>query len=142
MSVISDNAAPFGGVWRRRKPRIDIIPLVDVLTILIFFFVMSMQFQDVRSMDITMPVMETAGPSMVPEGLLIRLRQDGEILLGPEGQSVNRDQLVGFLRQLEGVGREVPVLLMADEAAPLGDVAFIMDQCRKVGLDRIRLQSR
>ena len=126
----------------RRKARIDIIPLVDVLTILIFFFVTSMQFHDVRSMDITMPQMDTAGAGELEDGLLIRLSAEGEIFLGREGASVDRDELVSFLSRLEGTGRYVSVRLMADEDAPLRDVAFVMDECRRVGLDRIRLQSR
>lgn len=131
-----------GGSSNKRKPKIDIIPLVDVLTILIFFFVTSMQFHDVRSLDITMPQMDTAGTGSLEEGLLIRLSADGQILLGREGALVDRDGLVSFLSRLEGTGRYVSVRLMADEEAPLREVAFIMDECRRVGLDRIRLQSR
>ncbi|MCH8474918.1 MAG: biopolymer transporter ExbD [Opitutales bacterium] len=143
MAEVSTSGTPLLTLGRqRRKPRIDIIPLVDVLTILIFFFVTSMQFHDVRSLDITMPQMDTAGTGTLEEGLLIRLSADGEIFLGREGHSVDRDGLVSFLSRMEGTGRYVSVRLMADEEAPLREVAFIMDECRRVGLDRIRLQSR
>ena len=36
---------------RRRSPRVDVIPLIDVLMVLILFFLTSMQFQEVRALE-------------------------------------------------------------------------------------------
>ena len=131
-----------GGRRTRRKARLDIIPLVDVLTILIFFFLMSMRFQEESALDITLPQIETAGPVAVSEGLVIQITAEGKLFLGREASPVEMAELRQFLRRLEGTGGRLPVLLLADEETPLKTVTAVMDACRAVGLDRIRLQSR
>jgi len=45
----------------RRKPKIDIVPLVDVLMVLIIFFLVTMQFQDLRALNVKLPEIKTAG---------------------------------------------------------------------------------
>jgi biopolymer transport protein ExbD len=46
---------------RRNKASINIIPLMDVLTILIFFFLVSMQFKEMTTLNLTLPKIESAG---------------------------------------------------------------------------------
>ena len=40
---------------RRRRPMINIVPLVDVLTVLLFFFLVTMQFKQVSTLNIMVP---------------------------------------------------------------------------------------
>ena len=40
-------------VSRRRPPSINIVPLVDVLTVLLFFFMVTMQFKQSSTLNIT-----------------------------------------------------------------------------------------
>ncbi|HAU59730.1 MAG TPA: biopolymer transporter ExbD, partial [Opitutae bacterium] len=46
---------------RTRTPRIDVVPLVDVLMVLIIFFLVTMQFQDLRALNVKLPQIDTAG---------------------------------------------------------------------------------
>ena len=45
---------------RRRRAEINIVPLVDVLTSLIFFFLLTMQFKEIYAVDITPPSMKSS----------------------------------------------------------------------------------
>ncbi len=125
---------------KRRRPDINIVPLIDVLTILIFFFLMTMQFRELQALNLTLPEIETAGTSAVDEALVIGIDVEGRFYL--DGNRVERDELTAFLADLRPVAREVSVLLMADEDTPLREVTFVMDHVRKNGIDRVRLQSR
>ncbi len=125
---------------RRRRPDINIVPLIDVLTILIFFFLMTMQFRELQALNLTLPDIETAGASAVDESLVIGIDAEGSFFV--DGNRVDREELVGFLRELRPVAREISVLLMADENTPLREVTFVMDKVRASGIDQIRLQSR
>jgi biopolymer transport protein ExbD len=40
------------------------------------------------------------------------------------------------------VDRDIPVLIKADETTQLKKLAFVMDACRKTGLNKFSLQSR
>jgi biopolymer transport protein ExbD len=125
---------------KRRRPEINIVPLIDVLAILIFFFLMTMQFRELQALNLVLPQIETAGAGAVDESLVIGIDAEGAFFI--DGNRVEREELTAFLAELRPVAREVSVLLMADENTPLREVTFVMDQVRRNGIDRIRLQSR
>ncbi len=54
---------------RRRKAEINIVPLVDVLVVLIFFFLVSMQFRNLTLLNLTLPKIETAGKEQPTQSL-------------------------------------------------------------------------
>lgn len=126
-----------------RKPRkvvINIVPLVDVLIVLIFFFLMTMQFRNITTLNLTLPKIETAGQNKFDKNIVIEIAQDGTVLVN--GEAIEREQLQPALSQLKPVADEITVLIRADEDTLLKNLTFIMDSCRKSGLDKIRLQSR
>ena len=125
---------------KSRKVVINIVPLVDVLIVLIFFFLMTMQFRNVTTLNLTLPKIETAGENKFDKNIIIEINKDGSILVN--GTTLKREELEPALRQLRPVADEITVLIRADEDSLLKNLTFIMDACRKSGLDKIRLQSR
>jgi biopolymer transport protein ExbD len=125
---------------KSRKVVINIVPLVDVLIVLIFFFLMTMQFRNVTTMNLTLPKIETAGKNKFDKNIIIEIGKSGDILVN--GTSMEREQLEPALRQLKPVADDIIVLIRADEDTLLKNLTYIMDSCRKSGLDKIRLQSR
>ena len=125
---------------RRRQPAINIVPLVDVLTVLLFFFLVTMQFKQVSALNITAPEIKTAGKNEIKEQIVIALSPDGEIFLND--RPLNLEQLT-IAMEVAGVNTpNLPVLLIADENVPLKHVTEVMDVCRANKLNKIRLQSR
>ena len=125
---------------KRRQPTINIVPLVDVLTVLVFFFMVTMQFKTMTALNITAPEIKSAGKNEISERIVIAVNQEGELYLN--------DRLVS-IEELEAAAElagertpDIPVLLIADEDAPLKHVTEVMDTCRLNKLNKIRLQSR
>ena len=125
---------------RRQRPTINIVPLVDVLTVLLFFFLVTMQFRQVTALNITAPEIETAGKNKIDEQVIIAVDETGAFFLND--QRLDGGALDAALQVAGTVTPEIPVLLMADEDAPLKYVTEVMDLCRKHRLNKIRLQSR
>ncbi len=125
---------------KRRRPEINIVPLIDVLTILIFFFLMTMQFRELQALNLTLPEIETAGAGSVEDSLVIGIDAEGRFFV--DYNRIEREELVGLLEELKPIARDLTVLLMADENTPLKEVTFVMDRVRGSGIDHIRLQSR
>ncbi len=125
---------------RRRQPTINIVPLVDVLTVLLFFFLVTMQFKQVSSLNITVPKIETAGKNEIKEQIVIAVSPDGEVYLND--RLVSLAQLKGAMVVAGKTTPDMPVLLIADEDVPLKHVTEVMDVCRSNQLNKIRLQSR
>jgi biopolymer transport protein ExbD len=55
---------------------------------------------------------------------------------------VTDSELITLLEQVKAVDRDIPVLIKADETTQLKKLAFVMDACRKTGLNKFSLQSR
>ena len=128
-------------IFRRRKvPTINIVPLVDVLTVLLFFFLVTMQFKQVSSLNITVPKIETAGENEIAEQIVIALSPEGELYLND--QPLAKQQFENAVKLAGELTPDIPVLLIADENVPLKYVTEVMDICRSNQLNKIRLQSR
>jgi biopolymer transport protein ExbD len=125
---------------RRQRPTINIVPLVDVLTVLLFFFLVTMQFRQVSALNILAPEIETAGKNKIDESIVIAVDKEGAVYLND--QSLDSDALGAALKIAGELTPELPVLLLADEEAPLKHVTEVMDLCRKHQLNKIRLQAR
>lgn len=125
---------------RRKRPEMNLLPLIDVLVMLIFFAFVTMQFRSASTLNITLPKVETAGKNEFKGTVTIAVDNDGVISFN--GQIVTEEEIEGLLEQVREVDRDIPVLIAADEETPLKTVAFLMDACRKAGLNKFSLQSR
>lgn len=124
----------------RRKPKIDIVPLVDVLMVLIIFFLVTMQFQDLRALNVKLPKIETAGANVIRNELIISIKNTGETFIN--GNEANPEELEKLLKESSQLQKRPLVLVVADENVPLKFVTKVVDLCRKNNLEDFRLQSR
>ena len=125
---------------RRRRPELNLVPLIDVLVMLIFFAFVTMQFKSMATLNITLPKVETAGKNEFKGTVTIGIDKDGTVSFN--GGNVTDEQLLGLLEKVKQVDRDIPVLIKADETTQLKKLAFVMDACRKTGLNKFSLQSR
>ena len=116
------------------------IPLIDVLMVLILFFLTSMQFQDLRALNVKLPKIDSAGSNKISNQLVVSISKEGEYFLNG-----NEDELVEIgkvFRSSAQLPRKPVVLVVADEDVPLKHVTEVVDLCRESGLNDFRLQSR
>ena len=125
---------------RRNMPRVDVIPLIDVLMVLILFFLTSMQFQDLRALNIKLPKIDSAGSNKITNQLVVSVSQKGEYFLN--GNEDNLKKIGEVMKSSASLPRKPAVLVVADENVPLKHVTKVVDLCRESGLDDFRLQSR
>lgn len=125
---------------RTRTPRIDVVPLVDVLMVLIIFFLVTMQFQDLRALNVKLPQIDTAGSNLIKGQLVITVSKDGNF--GLNGNESNKDEISTVMIEVAKTSPDVQVLIAADEDSPLKFITEVVDLCRESGLDNFRLQSR
>lgn len=125
---------------RRKKPEMNLLPLIDVLVMLIFFSFVTMQFRSAATLNITLPKVETAGKNEFKGTVSIGIDKEG--VLSFNGKVATEAQLEDLLKQVRNIDKDIPVLIKADETTPLKKLAFVMDTCRKTGLNKFSLQSR
>ena len=125
---------------RQRKLYVNIVPLVDVLTVLLFFFIVTMQFKEIKVLNITMPEIKTAGINQIDEQILIAIDASGGLFYN--GISVSNQKLSEALITTSKMKADLSILIMADEATELKVITEVMDLCRNNQFNKIRLQSR
>ena len=127
-------------IKRRRRPELNLLPLIDVLVMLVFFAFVTMQFRSVTTMNLTLPKVETAGKSELKESLTISITKDGGVDVN--GHHASMETLDQLVKEVGQISKEVTVVIRSDENTPLRYVTQAMDTSRKQGLNKIRLQSR
>jgi biopolymer transport protein ExbD len=125
---------------KRKRPELNLVALIDVLVMLVFFSFVTMQFRTMATMNLTLPKVETAGKSELKESLTISISKDGGVDVN--GRTASMEQLDELVKELGRVSKDITVVIRSDENTPLRYVTQAMDTCRKQGLNKIRLQSR
>src|SRR5512135_127758 len=94
---------------RRKKPELMLVPLIDVLTMLIFFAFVTMQFKSMATLNITLPKVLTAGKNEFKGSVTIAIDRKG--LMTFNGKPATEPEVQGLLRQIREVDRNIPVLI-------------------------------
>jgi biopolymer transport protein ExbD len=124
----------------RKRPELNLVPLIDVLVMLIFFAFVTMQFRSATMLNITLPKIATAGKNEFKGTVTIGIDKDGLVTFN--GKNVTDEQLLSNLKFIAQNNRDIPVLIKADETTQLKKLAFVMDACRSNGLNKFSLQAR
>ncbi len=128
----------FGGAGRR-KALINITSLIDVVFLLLLFFVVTSTFLERPGLDLTLPA---ASPTEVArrDEVTVELDADGATWLdGARLESADLE--AGIERALASAGTE-RVVLEADERVPHGRVVEAMDAARRAGATGLVVATR
>ena len=113
---------------------IAIAPLISVVFLLLFFFMLTSSFVPQGSIPVTLPLAVTS--DMVGQDTIeVMLLPDQAIALN--GRNVDLVQLKSALTQVSR--RNIAVLIKADRSAALASVAAIWDMCRDAGIKKINI---
>ncbi len=122
---------------KREEPRVDLTPMVDVVFLLLIFFMISTTFVDTAGISIKLPESSSQLVAKEPKELKVYLSSEGEIYLKDEHLSL--DEFNKRLRTYGAEARETTFLLLADRDTRHGRVVAIMDAAREVGFSKLAI---
>ncbi|MCP4665893.1 MAG: biopolymer transporter ExbD [Deltaproteobacteria bacterium] len=123
-----------------KKPRIEMLPLIDIVFLLLVFFIYAMLSMAVhRGMQVVLPSSSTAKIDKHLE-LSVTIRPDGTLYVDKE--QVSLELLTEALKRKAGSDNEAGVLLFADQDLPYQKLFGVLDRIRMAGLHRISLQAK
>jgi biopolymer transport protein ExbD len=122
---------------RRREPlELNLIPLIDVVFMLLIFFMLTTTFVHDRALEVNLPRAESGSEQRADvETHVIELDAQGNVAV--DGERVERDQLPERLREIAADGR--PVRLWADAQVVNQQVVTMLDLARRAGIRKIGL---
>ena len=103
---------------------LDLTPLVDVVFLLLIFFMVSTVFVDFkRKMDISLPTSKSSTPSKTLESIKVELTVDKKIFLN--GEKVMLEEFESVLSNISETKKN-GAIIRADKNLPYGNVIKIM----------------
>lgn len=113
------------------RPEIIVIPMIDVMMFLLFFFmVASLAMVVQNALPVNLPKASTSNQQNVPP-ITITLEPDGSVYLNTA--KVTMDQIEPGLKRLNA-GPKTLVNLNADARVPMGTVVSAMNEARLAGV--------
>lgn len=123
-----------------RKPRIEMIPLIDVVFLLLVFFIYSMLSMTVhRGLPVNLP---TASTSSVDKEVFITItvQRDGGIFL--EDRAIDTRTLTSLLIKERKKDPDIQVYLRADRDVTYQRAVEVMDLVRSAGISKLALETQ
>lgn len=117
---------------RSEEVFINLTPLIDVVFLLLIFFMVSTTFTTIRY-GIKVDLPKTTTPQeKVEENIVISITKEGQMYVGKTWIK-DEDKLVAFLREEIQQGEDRLVVINADREVKHGQVVEAMDLAKKAG---------
>jgi biopolymer transport protein ExbD len=125
----------------RRKARIEIIPLIDVIFFLLATFVMvSLSMVKNQGISVNLPSAATGTPQEREVAVTITVTKAGDIYLNQERLAPNL--LPQRLKQLNAENPDMRVFINGDKEAYFGNAIQILDEVRSSGITKVAIQTK
>ena len=103
---------------------LDLTPLIDVVFLLLIFFMVSTVFVDFkRQMDISLPSSKKSVPDAAPKPIKLEITFDKQIFLN--GKKIYLDRLEQTLLKID-LSKKKAAIIRADKHLPYGEVIKVM----------------
>lgn len=118
--------------------KIDVSPMLDMVFILLIFFIVTSTFTRETGVDVTKPKASSA-KDLAKESILIGVTRQGTIHINET--QVNLTTLNTVLRQMMAESPDRPVIIVSDRDAPNGVVVDILDECNQAKVRKVSISA-
>ena len=114
--------------------KIDITPMLDVVFIMLIFFIVTTSFVKESGLDVNRPTASTAKKKQ-RASILVAIAQNGEIWI--QKRRIDIRSVRANIERLHAESPEGTVVIQADKASETGVLVDVMDQIRLAGVESI-----
>ncbi|PKF61819.1 biopolymer transporter ExbD [Psychromonas sp. psych-6C06] len=130
---------------RKRKTRleddtqIDMTPMLDVVFIMLIFFIVTTSFVRESGLEVDRPSAATA-TQQSKAGIFVAIKDSGEIYI--DNRQVDQQRVRASLERLVASQGEVGLVIQADKETRHGIVVKVMDAAREAGIKQISVAAQ
>jgi biopolymer transport protein ExbD len=122
-----------------KKARIEMLPLIDIVFLLLVFFIYAMLSMAVhRGLPVELPLSTSA---QIDKKLTLSVSVEADETIYVDKERVALEELTQVLRSKADHSREPGVLIFADRSLQYQMIYSVLDKIRRAGLSRISLQA-
>jgi biopolymer transport protein ExbD len=115
---------------------INMTPLIDMVFILLIFFIVTTSFVKETGVDVSRPTAKTA-VKKEQANILIAIKQNGEVWM--DKRQVDRRAVRANVERMHAENPEGSVIILADKEAKTGLLIEVMDQARLAGVANVSI---
>ncbi len=115
---------------------IDMGPLIDMVFILLIFFIVTTNFNRQTGVDVTKPKAQSA-ISQGAKTVLVGVTQEGTFHV--YGRQVSLERLQMLVSQEVTKSPETAIVIIADQGASIGKAIQVMDVCSMAGASKVSI---
>lgn len=115
---------------------VDMGPLLDMVFILLIFFVITTNFNKQTGLEVEKPKAQSA-VSIGPKTIMVGISQEGVIHI--HGRQVTTEGLVKILEREVAARSDASVVIVGDRSSTLGRSVEVMDLCGKAGVTKVSI---
>lgn len=131
----------------RRPPLEPVLPLINVVFLLLIFFMLAGQLAKRPSVAVETPVSEVANGKEAREKLLLVLKADGQWFADDQDSPLTDDTLANLIRTLPSVAdektgamvKDAEVRLLADASITMASLRQRLELLQAMGVEQVRL---
>ncbi len=116
--------------------QVNISPLVDMVFLLLIFFMVTSVFTRQGALPVTLPQASSPPTTADNTALCLTLTSEGGLLW--EGEAIPWHELRPRVEEALAL-RKRPILLLADQGSPTGKTVEALEQCRLAGATQLSL---
>ncbi|QYM78520.1 biopolymer transporter ExbD [Horticoccus luteus] len=126
----------------KKKARIEIIPLIDVIFFLLATFVLfTLSLAKIQSVPINLPVASNdRTPNKDDEPVRLQISDQGTCYWNRE--LINLSEIEPRLTQYMSQNANPRVLIAGDDKAKFGPTVQVLDEVRKAGIQQVSVETR
>ena len=117
---------------------IDLTPMLDVIFIMLIFFIVTTSFVKESGVTVNRPSAQTAEEKK-GSNILVAIRANGEIWI--DRRAVDVRAVRSNVERMKAENPEGAVIIQADEYSPTGLTVKVMDQVRLAGITNISISA-
>ena len=118
------------------EPDIDMTPMLDIVFIMLIFFIVTTSFVRETGVDINRPTAQTA-QTKSKSNILIAIKPGGEIWI--DKRRVDIRAVRANVERLKAENPEAGVVILGDTESKTGNLIKVMDQIRLAGISAISI---
>lgn len=125
---------------RRNEPNVDLTPMVDVVFLLLIFFMISTTFVETPGLSIKLPEASTVVAEKEVEEIKVYLSREGEVFIKDKPYTL--EALPEYLKSFGTRAGGMTFMLLADKEARHGVVVELMDMAQSAGFSKLAIATR